>query len=56
VPGTCGKGAKCKVVNGKADCECLPGHQGNPFSECAIRKFLFFFQIFILVNFSFFLN
>lgn len=42
VPGTCGKGARCKVVQSKFTCECLPGHRGNPFVECAIGKFASF--------------
>jgi len=35
-PGICGKGAVCKPVNSKAECECLPGYRGNPYVECSI--------------------
>lgn len=38
-PGVCGKGAQCKTNNYRAECSCLPGHQGNPYVECSIRKF-----------------
>ena len=33
-PGICGAGAECKDVGGRPVCECLPGHQGNPYSGC----------------------
>ncbi|XP_053214402.1 protein delta homolog 2-like [Panonychus citri] len=37
--GICGKGALCRSLNSKAECECLPGHRGNPYVECSIRDY-----------------
>jgi hypothetical protein len=37
-PGTCGQNAICQVVNHLPNCECLPGHQGDPYRFCTIRR------------------
>ncbi len=34
VEGVCGHGAECKDVGGRPVCECLPGHQGDPYTGC----------------------
>lgn len=36
-PNVCGKGAICKALKSKAECECLPGYRGNPYVECSVR-------------------
>lgn len=33
-PGSCGLGARCLVVNHRAQCKCDPGYTGDPFSGC----------------------
>lgn len=35
-PGTCGKGATCRVVNHAPSCSCLPGYTGDPVNGCMI--------------------
>ena len=34
--GVCGHGALCSVINHNPVCECPPGQDGNPFTECTI--------------------
>lgn len=33
-PGTCGINSICKVINHSPLCSCLPGHTGDPFTNC----------------------
>ncbi|KAF0298053.1 Neurogenic locus notch 1 [Amphibalanus amphitrite] len=36
-PGRCGANAQCRVVNHQAQCSCLEGYHGDPFSGCRPR-------------------
>lgn len=31
---SCGNNAHCRPTNHGIECSCLPGHQGNPYTEC----------------------
>lgn len=35
-PGSCGSNAECRVVSHTANCVCLSGYIGNPFSSCQL--------------------
>ena len=37
-PGVCGNNAKCQVTNHNPVCQCPPGYQGDPFSQCSYIK------------------
>lgn len=37
-PGVCGQNAECRVVSHTPMCVCLPGYQGDPFSQCQIKQ------------------
>lgn len=37
-PNACGQNAECRVVNHAPMCVCLPGYNGDPFSQCIQRQ------------------
>ena len=37
-PGVCGNNARCQVTNHNPVCQCPPGYQGDPFSQCSHIK------------------
>ncbi|XP_046389831.1 neurogenic locus notch homolog protein 1-like [Ischnura elegans] len=37
-PGSCGANAECRVVSHTPNCVCLPGYQGDPFSQCYVQQ------------------
>lgn len=55
-PGTCGRDARCDVVNHVPMCSCPPGYTGNPFLLCRPHipgKFtnIYFYDLLILYHF-----
>lgn len=46
--GTCGRGAKCEVINHNPICSCPPGQTGDPFSRCYKEQSTFNKTFFIL--------
>ena len=37
-PGVCGNNARCQVTNHNPVCQCPPGYQGDPSSQCSYIK------------------
>lgn len=37
-PNACGQNAECRVVNHAPMCVCLPGYNGDPFTQCILRQ------------------
>jgi len=34
-PGSCGSNAQCRVVSHAPNCQCVPGYNGDPFTQCS---------------------
>jgi hypothetical protein len=37
-PGSCGLNSECRVLNHNANCICLSGYTGNPYSSCQLIR------------------
>lgn len=50
---SCGDNAQCIPVNHGIDCSCIPGHQGNPYIECAAGEYKYYTKLIVNKTYRF---